>query len=525
MNNIFYVALYIRLSKEDGDKEESDSVENQRKLLLEYIEGKEEFFLKEIYIDDGYSGTNFNRPEFNRMLEDIESKKINCIIVKDLSRFGRDYIETGRYVERYFPEKEVRFIALLDGIDSQKQAYDMLLPIKNIFNEQYARDISKKIHATIKTKQQAGEFIGSFASYGYKKSPEDKNKLVIDEYPASIVRRIFDMYISGMGKQRIARILTNEGIVCPAEYKKMMNAKYKNSNYREQGYWTYSTVNSILHKEIYAGNMVQGTKRQKMRGKQKRIASEEWVVVPQTHEAIIDQETWDKTQKLLNRRKRDVDLETNQNIFAGFIRCADCGAAMAKISWKKADGSKSASFYCGSYKRLGNAFCSKHTLPIKVLEQIILDDLKKIIENIDDLEKLIQQEDKIISKKSKVLIDSQIDKLDTEITKIKRWKQTIYEDYKEEIITKEEYFSYKEDYLKKEKQLLKQDAEPNEKSIFESEWIEHLRAVKEIKKLDREIIVEMIDQIWVYENRKIKIVYNFSDELEKIFEHNVDLRN
>ena len=205
--NLFNVAVYIRLSREDGDKEESDSVGNQKKLLTEYVSRKDELILYDVYIDDGFTGTNFNRPAFKRMIKDIEAGKVNCVIVKDLSRFGRDYIDTGRYLEREFPELGVRFISITDGIDSMKQAYDMLLPIKNIFNEQYARDISKKVQTAVKTKQKAGEFIGAFTSYGYKKSPVDKNKLIIDEYSADVVRRIFSLYIKGYGKQKIAKLL------------------------------------------------------------------------------------------------------------------------------------------------------------------------------------------------------------------------------------------------------------------------------------------------------------------------------
>ena len=212
----FSVAMYIRLSREDGDREESESVDNQRKLINNYLQGKDEFLLHDCYIDDGFTGTNFQRPNFQRMIEDIEAGKVNCVIVKDLSRFGRDYIDTGRYLERYFPDNEVRFISVTDNIDSMKQAYDMLLPIKNIFNEQYARDISKKVHASMTIKQKNGEFIGAFASYGYKKSPSDKNKLIVDEYAAVVVRRIFDLYIKGNGKIRIAHILNEDGIVNPA---------------------------------------------------------------------------------------------------------------------------------------------------------------------------------------------------------------------------------------------------------------------------------------------------------------------
>ena len=196
----FRTAAYIRLSREDGDKAESDSVMNQRRLLYEFIQRKEELELADTYIDDGWSGTNFKRPSFGQMIQDIEEGKIDCVIVKDLSRFGRDYLETGAYLERYFPKKNVRFISIIDGIDSEKKQYDLMMPIKNLLNEQYARDISKKVHAAMRTKQEAGQFIGAFASYGYQKSPKDKNQLVIDPYAAEIVRKIFDMYGEGYGK-------------------------------------------------------------------------------------------------------------------------------------------------------------------------------------------------------------------------------------------------------------------------------------------------------------------------------------
>lgn len=522
--NLFNVAVYIRLSREDGDKEESDSVGNQRKLLTEYMNKKDDLFLYDFYVDDGYTGTSFNRPDFQRMIADIEAGKVNCVIVKDLSRFGRDYIDTGRYLERYFPEKGVRFISVSDGIDSIKQAYDMLLPIKNIFNEQYARDISNKIQATVKSKQKAGDFIGSFTSYGYKKSPLNKNKLIIDEYPASVVRRIFSLYIKGYGKQKIAKILNSEGILCPAEYKKAMGLNYHNPNRLESTtYWSYSTINSILHREMYVGNMVQGTKHQRMRGKQKKLDKDKWIVVKNTHEPIIDKQTWDKAQSLLNRRTRELDLETNMNIFAGFTKCGDCGRAMSKNMWRLADGTPTYSLYCGTYKRNGKEFCTPHTLPMKVLESIVLGDLKAIIQSIGDLEEIVKAQNFTTSKMQKIN-DTELSKLKAELERIKKLKQSVYEDYKEDLISKEEFLSYREDYLTKETLFVKQIEALEEKAnetvtedIFETPWLKRLLELKDIEELDRDIVVEMIHEIKVYENRKIKITYNFSNELEHLF--------
>ena len=522
--SLFNVAIYIRLSREDGDKEESDSVGNQRKLLTEYVARKEDFIVYDTYIDDGYSGTNFNRPSFQRMIADIEDGKVNCVVVKDLSRFGRDYIDTGRYLERYFPELGVRFISVTDSIDSMKQAYDMLLPIKNIFNEQYARDISKKIQATVKSKQKAGEFIGAFTSYGYKKSPVNKNKLVIDDYAADVVRRIFSLYIQGYGKQKIAKLLNAEGILCPAEYKKVNGENYKNCNRLESTtYWSYSTINSILHREMYVGNMVQGTKHQRMRSKQKKMPKEDWIIVENTHEPIIDKETWDKAQSLLSKRTRELDLETNKNIFAGFVKCGDCGRAMAKNMWRRADGSKTYSLYCGTYKRNGKQYCTPHTLPMAVLEDIVLNDLKAIVHSVDDLKELVQSQSFTASKVKKIT-DTELSKVKAELERVKKLKKSIYEDYRDELISKEEFLSYREDYLKKEELYSKQIEALEEKKkdnvtedVFETPWLKRLLELKDIEALDRDIVVEMISEIKVYENRKIKITYNFGNELEHLF--------
>lgn len=522
--NLFNVAVYIRLSREDGDKEESDSVGNQRKLLTEFVNKHNDFILYDVYIDDGYSGTNFNRPSFRRMIADIKNGKVNCVVVKDLSRFGRDYIDTGRYLERYFPEMGVRFISVTDGIDSMKQAYDMLLPIKNIFNEQYARDISQKIQATVKSKQKAGEFIGAFTSYGYKKSPVNKNKLVIDDYAASVVRRIFSLYIQGYGKQKIAKLLNAEGALCPAEYKKVNGENYKNSNRLESTtYWSYSTINSILHREMYVGNMVQGTKHQRMRSKQKKMPKDEWIIVENTHEPIIDKATWEKARSLLQKRTRELDLETNKNIFAGFVKCGDCGRAMVKNMWRCADGSKTYSLYCGTYKRNGKQYCTPHTLPMAVLEDIVLGDLKAIVDSVDDLKELVQSQS-FAASKVKRIADTELSKIKAELERVKRLKKSIYEDYKDELISKDEFLSYREDYQHKEalysKQIKTLEEKKNEnvtEDVFETPWLRRLLELKDIEELDRDIIVEMIDQIIVYENHKIKIIYNFGNELEHLF--------
>lgn len=422
MSRLYPTAIYIRLSREDGDKDESDSVSNQKKLLMAFVQSHEELLLYNIYTDDGYSGTTFRRPAFRQMLSDIEERKVTCVLVKDLSRFGRDYIESGRFLERYFPEKGVRFISVSDHIDSLRQSYDMLLPIRNVFNEQYARDISRKVHSALRAKQQCGEFIGAFASYGYRKSPGNKNRLLIDEYAASVVRRIFSLYLKGCGKQQIARILNAEGVLSPSEYKRAAGLSYGSpATAGHHTLWSYSTINHILHKEIYVGNMVQGTKRQELRGKQRAVRRENWVVVPGTHPPIIDEETWNLTQALLKSRVRSPADNTGKTFlpgkpgvssrepsspgrpdisarnpgapaspptespFSGLLFCAGCGRPMVKTSWRHADGRPEYAFTCGTCKRHGRSACTPHTISARALTQVILSDLSRILSHCENL--------------------------------------------------------------------------------------------------------------------------------------------
>lgn len=531
-NTIFNTALYIRLSREDGDKEESDSIGNQRRMLMEYVGKQEKMKLHDIYVDDGYSGTNFNRPAFKRLMEDIEAGIVDCVVVKDLSRFGRDYIDTGRYLERYFPDHDIRFIAVTDQIDSFRHSYDMLLPIKNVFNEQYARDISQKVQSSFKAKQGAGEFVGAFTSYGYKRSPQDRHKLIIDEYAADIVRRVFKMYIAGYGKVKIARILNGEEIPCPSEYKKRNGENYINCNRLEKtSYWTYSTINVMLKNQMYIGNMVQGKMQHRMKGKAKLLSPDKWIVVENTHEEIIDKDTWNKVQTLLTRRTRDLDLNSNRSIFAGYLVCGECGRAMAKKNYVSAKGKKYHRYTCGTYTRLGKDYCTPHAITHHTLEQIILQDLKIIIKNVENLQGVIEKEQQAMTA-AKQVSGSEIRKLNEELLEVQRKKKRIYQDYSEDMLTKDEYVSYRQDYIDKEKILIKkmdslsekQGKEPNA-DIYQNPWIKRLLSLHSVDHLDRDIVTEMIHKIIIYENHRIKIVYNFSNEMDSFLSLSYEPQN
>ena len=520
--NCYRAAAYCRISREDGDGE-SNSISTQKQLLKDYISCHENMELIDYYCDDGFTGTNFNRPEFQRLMDDIENGKIDTVIVKDLSRFGRSYLDAGKYLERVFPEKQIRFIAINDGIDNLTQAYDISMPIKNMINETYARDISNKVQSAFKTKQKHGEFIGAFAGYGYKKDLHNHNQLVVDTYAAEIVKRIFDMYLSGYGQVRIAKILNAEGILCPSEYKKSKGLNYSNSKKLENTkYWTYSTIHKILKNEMYIGNMVQNKYFRTMHGKAQKLPEREWIIVKNTHEAIIDREVWDKVQRIMKSSTKDVDFTSEKNIFAGKIKCGDCGRSMSKTTWKSAEKNRTY-FSCGTHKRYGKGHCSPHTIYFEVVEEIILKDINSIISTVSNLKELAEENVNDSIRKT-TSIESRINILNNEITRLKKNKLSSYQDYKDELLSKEDYITYSKNcekqIVERNKMIasLHEQMGENQKNmeVLENPWITNLIRTGKIDKLDRDVVDDMIDTIYVYDDKTIKIVYNFSDELKML---------
>lgn len=519
-NSQLNTALYIRLSREDGDKSESLSVANQRLLLTEFINKQDDLCLYDTYIDDGFSGTCFDRPSFQRMLTDIENKKIQCVIVKDLSRLGRNLPKVTEYINEYFPSKKIRFIAINDAVDKQyydlDTSEDMVIDVKNMFNGYFPKETSKKVRANFRTKQRDGQFIGAFASFGYKKSEDNHNKLVIDEDAANIVKRIFSMYLSGIGQNTIAKILNTEGIPCPSEYKKQQGLRYHNCKRLETtSYWTYSSIRNILKNEMYIGNMVQNKSfRQICKKKAISLPKDKWIIVENTHEPIIDKDTWNKVQNLLQRNTRQTNLTSNVHMFAGFLKCGDCGRAMVKIKRRGV-----ITFNCGSYNRYGTKFCSIHSITEQDLENIILNDLNLIIQSLKNINQIIEEERKKQANTTLQLL-SDATKYQQEIERLEHKKEHAYEDYSDDIITKEEYLKYKTKYeqqitvIQSKIDIINQTKDT--KSITSTPWIEQLLKYEQIDHLDRKTIVEMISMIYVYENHKIKIIYNFSDELEAL---------
>lgn len=506
------IAVYLRLSKEDGDKDESDSISSQRSIITKFIKEKiKDGSIVEEYVDDGYTGTNFKRPQFQKMIEDIDSEKINCVIVKDLSRFGRDYIGVGEYLENYFPLNDIRFIAINDGYDTMTSTSndEFIMPIKNIFNAQYSKDISKKVKSSFRTLQSEGKFVGAFACYGYAKDDEDRHKLIIDEAAAKTVRRIFDMFISGMGKISIARRLNEENIPCPSEYKKINGMNYTNGQRLElTKYWTYSAIHNILTNEMYTGNMVQNKYgRKTVRGKAKKNDKENWITVKGTHAPIILEEKWNTAQELLKRNTRQMSFDSNVGAFAGYIYCGDCGRAMSKIV-NKYKSKTSTTYICGSYKRYGADTCTRHAIKLEDLEEIVLNKLNEQIAKAGEIEYTPGKE------KQK---QADTKKYELQLKKIYNLKKSLYEDYKGGLLSEEEYISYKEDYTKEEDMLKGQIAfieKREEKSEKEVKWIKTLLKYKKVNELDREIIAEVLDKIIVKETEDaLEVEVRFKIEL------------
>ena len=503
---VWNTAGYLRLSREDGDKAESDSIANQRKLLEQYIESHPELRLTGYYQDDGYTGTNFDRPAFRAMEEDIRGGRVNCVLVKDLSRFGRDYIEVGRYLEREFPARGVRFIAINDHVDSAEGRYDILLPMKNIFNTQYARDISDKVRSAIRTKQERGEFVGAFASYGYRKDPDNHNHLLIDPPAAQVVRRIFDLFERGYGKLKIAKTLNQESIPSPSEYKRILGERYRNGRRMDKTtYWTYATVHRILQNQMYAGNMEQGRSlRLTMHGRARQKAREDWAVVPDTHEAIILPEQWERVQALLARRTRELSFEQNQSPFAGFLRCGDCGRAMVKT--RSAGGIY---YSCGSYKRYGPTVCSKHSISHAVLEEIVLEDLNRVLSAVKDAGMLVEE----AAARTGGSASAEGDRPEAGLERLYRLKKSAYEDYREGLISRKDFLRYQEDYERQEGELnaqLEQLSGDGEDS-GRNPWVDALLRQGKLTALDRVTMAESVKQILVFEDGHIDITYLFSD--------------
>ena len=520
-------ACYLRLSREDGDKAESDSISNQRNLINDYVNQRNGIMLIKEYVDDGYSGTNFERPSFKRMMEDVKIGKINCIIVKDLSRLGRNYIETGRYLERIFPFIGVRFISILDHYDSADESNDsdqIIIPFKNLINDSYCRDISTKIRSQLDVKRRTGKFIGSFACYGYCKDPKDNNHLLVDPVAADNVREIFRMKLEGYNSQRIADALNEVGALPPAEYKRSNGLNYDSGFRMASGAgWSPTSVNRILANEVYTGTMVQGLNRKiSYKIKQTRaVPKEDWIRVEDTHEAIISKDMFEEVQRLMLFDTRTSPEEDGVYLFSGLVICGDCLQNMVRRRVSKGD-KKYSYFHCSTYK--SGKGCSSHLFSAKQLEEIVTDTIRKQIALFLRAQSIIEAIDRIPQEQSRVKrIVQQMDELQKEINRYRGFKTKAYEDMLEGIIDKDEFVFMKRTFTDKinaaearyqHLQIEKASAVSDKKYL--KPWIENLKKYQNIEKLERPIVVALIEQIIIYDKENIVIKMHFEDEMQDV---------
>ena len=525
---------YIRLSKEDllRGRDESNSVTNQRRLLEQYHQTHlDEFYdgtEQDVYVDDGKTGTDTDREDFQRLLADVYSGRINCVIVKDLSRLSRNYTDAGNLIENLFVRLNVRFISLAEGVDSYRNpdsVSNIIVPITNVMNDQYCYQTSKKIRQVFDMKRRNGEFIGSYAPYGYVKDPNDKHALLVDPEAAEVVKSIFSLFLSGMNKRGITYYLNDHGTLCPTAYKQQQGLKYNAPNAQGNPMWSTITIDTILKNRVYVGDMVQGRQRVKSYKIhiQEKVPEEEWFIVENTHEAIIDRETFAKVQSLLKRDTRTAPKAKQLYLFSGFLKCADCGRAMSRIA------SKGIYVYyqCGTYKSLSKKACTMHSIKSDRLEAGVLFAIQQQVHLALTYSEFVARINSAPLKKSKSKrLEDTIAAKEKELAKIMRYKQALYQDWKDGEITRNDYWHMSEDYeqqieaLTRIMQTLTAEQEQLENGVdADSPCLTAFLKYRNIDKLTREILGELIDHIKVYEGGNISVKFKYADEFRRIAEY------
>ncbi len=532
---IYHAAIYVRLSKEDGDvagasKAESNSISNQKELIRDFLKDKEDIVVVSERVDDGYSGSSFERPGFQQMLEDIRRGAVDCVIVKDLSRFGREYIDTGRYIERLFPALGVRFIAVNDHYDSLRgdgQGDEILVPFKNLINDAYCRDISVKIRSHLEVKRRNGEFIGAFAPYGYQKDGEDRHRLVVDAYAAGVVRDIFRMKLHGMSQDAIAGKLNRDGILSPMEYKNSRGINFRTAfRVKAASGWSPVAVRRILENEVYIGNLVQGRQSTPNHKVKKSIRKDkgDWVRVEKNHEPVVSERDFAVVQKLLGMDTRTAPDREGVYLLSGIAVCGDCGAPMVrKVS--SVNGKRYCYYICSGHKAGGS--CGPHRIPVQALEDAVFVLLKRHIGCILDLERVLEYAGTVPFRDLDVRkLEERREKLLGEAERCRELRMMLYEDMKDGVITKEDYVELHAAYEArgKEAQEAAGKAEREIRAVLEGEedkyrWISYFKEYKDIGELTRNVVVALISEVRVYDRENIEVVFDFADQYRQALEY------
>lgn len=517
---------YGRLSKEDVDKAESDSIKNQRDLIHSYVEQHPELRLVMEGYDDGYTGTDFQRPHFKEMLEAVKAGTINCVIVKDLSRFGREYIESGQYIEKLFPALGVRFIAINDGYDTLHldSSSSLILPFKNLINDAYCRDTSIKIRSHFDVKRRNGDFIGSFAVYGYAKSHENKNRLVIDPDAAEVVRDIFARRIAGQSCQAIANELNTLGVASPMEYKRSKGMNYQ-SGYRVHGKagWTAVAVRRILKNEVYLGIMSQGkrtTPNYKVKSVVERPQSE-WMRVEGTHEAIISREDFQLAARLMGADTRMAPGAKAVYPLAGIVCCGDCRGGMARKTSKHGD--KTYAYYVCATHRADKKVCSMHSISEVKLEKAVLAGINLHIREVAELEGALRAIQRRPMRQITVeRMDRHLVELRKKLVQTQEIRDSLYRRYAAGEVSKADFYEFKriftQDCQEAEQAIEAQQRQMDEllaSTSPDSPWIEHFQQFGQLETLTRDTLVRLVERVAVYEGGRIEIVFRYQSQYEQ----------
>ncbi len=532
VQNIYRTAAYVRLSVEDSGKPGGESLENQEAVLRSYIASQEELLLYKVYTDNGYTGTKFERPAFDRMMADMRAGVVNCIVVKDLSRLGRNYLEAGKYIEQVFPFFRTRFISVADGYDSlhgSATEEGLLLPLKNLINEGYARDISTKVSTALAARKRQGKFMGKYAPYGYRKDPADKNHLVIDPETAGIVERIFQMRLDDLPLGTIARTLNAEGISCPARYRLEtgLSCEHKYQN----AIWDNTNVRRLLQNQVYVGDMVYGKEQSSFAQGIKRhaIPRAEWKVTENTHDAIISREVFAAVQDKLeaSRQKFERMIGKNQdfqpeNLFRGLLRCGECGSAM-KLSKFVCDTGANTLYYAlyECCRRKKGRDCTMKSIRKEELDTAVLEAIRYHIRLFLDTRRLVRKQ----NRDCKTVVSSlraQEQTLQNRLQKVERLRCSAYEDYHEGLLEENEYLEVRKQYAaevdkrKAELEALHCRLEDYSDDIGNGGLAKTAARYPEITELNRELIEAFISEIFIFPDSRVKIRFRFQDEFDRL---------
>lgn len=532
VDKVYRAGLYARISVETERKREADTIGNQLQLLKDYVSEHSDLTVFDIYSDDDISGTDFIRPEFSRMMNDLRDGKIDCIIVKDLSRLGRNYLESGEYIEMVFPFFRCRFISVTDRFDTKYQQADISVQLKNMANEMYAKDISRKICSTMRTIQDQGKFAGSRAPYGYRLDPADKHHLIIDEETAPIVKQLFELLAEGNTVHFVATTMNANGIPSPGRL--LYERGIASTEHFKNSKWYMQTVRRILQDEIYLGWMVSGKFRSTYHSTGKKgsqpVPREEWIVTKGTHEPIVTEELFNKVQEYFVRMKEEHGQTAVYNskskkasIFKGHLRCGECGQAMF-LRNKHSHGKVTAWYYCALHENYNSSYCVKKAVKKQDVEDIALKLIRTQIKLFTDAREMIIALNKKESSKTKHRIYSdQIRNVKKQIEKYMSLKASLYEDFANGVLSQSDYISMGQEYAQKADELriflaeLEKEAQKYSQTYaMNGSWAQIIEQYQNAETLTEKMIDAFIDEMILYNNGHVEVKFRFKDELDEV---------